>query len=275
MQYKVSRQERETAWSFKASKSSSAGPTAVGGYGWGQKIDHSGRKESRQLLKSLREMGVALPLRGYAAGEVIGWEGEKANGLHIVAEGVVSLHAEYAGYARRKRATLGLVGPWEPFGYPAFAAGFRVTSAEAFVECEIATLPRSTLERAVRLRPELALTLSNLLEDALGFREEMMWCLFSRRAEVRLARSLMLLAERFGEHTGRDGTVITLELNEQHLADLIAATRETIGPILRRLRERRILEMEDAFITLLDPGSLEGIAGGNQADELIGIHSGS
>ncbi|MDN5697373.1 MAG: Crp/Fnr family transcriptional regulator, partial [Rubrobacter sp.] len=215
------------------------------------------------------------PLGGYGAGAVLGWAGEKAYGLPIGAEGVVSLHAEYAGYARRKRATLGLVGPWEPFGYPAFAAGFRVTSAEAFVECEIATLPRSTLERAVRLRPELALTLSNLLEDALGFREEMMWCLFSRRAEVRLARSLMLLAERFGEHTGRDGTVITLELNEQHLADLIAATRETIGPILRRLRERRILEMEDAFITILDPGRLAGIAGGNQADELIGIHSGS
>lgn len=87
MQYKVSRRGSETAWISKASKSCSAGPTAVVGYGWSQKIDHSGRKESRQLLKSLCEMGVALPLRGYAAGEVIEWEGERTDGLHIVAEG--------------------------------------------------------------------------------------------------------------------------------------------------------------------------------------------
>jgi CRP-like cAMP-binding protein len=212
------------------------------------------------LLNRLREMGMSLPLRGYAAEEVIEWEGKRTDGLCIVAEGVVSLRAEYAGYAGRKQATLGLVGPWESFGYPAFLAGSRVTSIEAFTECKIVTLPRASLERAVRLRPELALTLSDLMEAALRFREEMVWCLFSRRAQVRLARSLMLLAGRFGRDTGGGGTAIILELNHQHLADLIAATRETIGPILRRLREHRILEVDGAFITILDPPRLAGIA---------------
>lgn len=260
MQYKVLRQEREAAWASGTSKSFSTGLAGVGDPVWSRAIDHKGLKESRHLLNRLREMGVSLPLRGYAAGEMIEGVGEKTNGLCIVAEGVVSLHAEYAGYARRKWATLGLVGPWEPFGYPAFFAGSRVTSIEAFTECEIVTLPRTSLQRAIRLRPELALTLSDLMETALNFREEMVWRLFSRRAQVRLARSLMLLAERFGRDTGGGSTAITLELNHQHLADLIAATRETIGPILRRLREHRILEVEGAFITILDPPRLAGIA---------------
>lgn len=121
------------------------------------------------------------PLRGYPAGPVIEEQGERICGLCIAGEEVVSLHVSYASYAGCKRDTFRMVGTWEPFGNPALGASLRWPYDKAFTRCADIRSFRTSFERAIRSRPDLALTLSNLLDAELSFREERMLCLLSRR----------------------------------------------------------------------------------------------
>lgn len=173
----------------------------------------------------------------------------------------MEIRGAYGDFADGRRATLGLVGPWESFGYPVFVEAARTVSAEAFTDCKVIEVPRIFLERAVRRRPEAALVLTTHLDTALSAREEMIGCLLPRRAETRLARLLLMLAGKHGETEGGH-TTIALSLTRWALTDMIAATREAVTPAMRSLRERRILEMERGIVTILDTGSLARLTNG-------------
>ncbi|WP_047865708.1 hypothetical protein [Rubrobacter aplysinae] len=82
----------------------------------------------------------------------------------------------------------------------------------------------------------------------IGFREEMVWVLCSRRTGVRLGRSLLVSTGCLWRGAGGAYPETVLELDQQqtinepaaypqHLADLIAASWGTMGPILWRLGE--------------------------------------
>lgn len=214
------------------------------------------------MLNLLSGIGIMPSRRRYSAGEIVRASGEPRSRLCVVARGVVEIRGAYGDYSGSRRAALGLAGPWEPFGYPVFVDAARTVSAEAFTDCEVIEVPRIFLERAVRRRPETALVLTTLLDAALSAREEMIGCLLPRRTETRLARLLLVLAGKFGETEG-GRTTIALSLTRRALADMIAATREAVTPVVRSLRERRILlEMERGTVTILDTRSLAGLTDG-------------
>lgn len=150
-----------------------------------------------------------------------------------------------------------LLGSGEVFGYPVFAGGGpgRV-SAEAFADCEVVKIPGAFLERAMRRRPEVALEVAVLLERRLVEYEELVGCLQPRRTEVRLARVLPILARKFGERSDDGITAIGLGLTRTDLAALVAATRESVTAAVIRLREKRVLAMDEGHIVLLDPERL-------------------
>lgn len=213
----------------------------------------------RRLLAALRETGTPLLRRPYEGGEEIYRGDDAGRTLYVLTEGVAKLFVGYAGYVGSKDATFLLLGPWEFFGFPAFAGGRKSQfSAGAVTDCEAIKVPGALLERAMRRRPEVALEMATLLEARLVEYEELLGRLLSRRTEVRLAKLLPILGRKFGETTGV-GVAIGLQLTRSDLAVMVASTRESVTAAVVGLRKKGILEMEGGRIVLLDPERLAEI----------------
>lgn len=218
----------------------------------------SRRRSCATLLEALRQSEVISPRRSYERGELIYAEGEEASSLYILKEGVVALRTEYAAHVGPRSATLGLVGPREIFGGPAFAGVLMQVSAEAFSECDVLKVSRPLLERAIRQRREAALALANVFELALEERQEIMEYLLLRKTTARLARLLPVLAGRFGI-TEEGRLHIGLRLTRQEMAEMVCASRESVGQAMHDLRQREIIEVESGQVEVLDTERLDGI----------------
>ncbi len=232
------------------------GPSKAAGHpGW-----HMAREEEERLLAVLEEAGTSLARLRYGGGIGIHVGDDAGRALCVITEGVVKLFASYPAHAGSKSATFLLLGPGDVFGYPLFA-GRRAgrIPAEAFTDCEVVKMPGAFLARAISRRPEAALEVAALLERRLVEYEELVGYLLPRQTEVRLARVLPILARRFGKSAGDGGVAIGLRLTRTDLAEMTAATRESVTAAVTRLRRERILAMEAGCIVLLDPKRLAEI----------------
>ena len=229
--------------------------SVVGPPGW-----HAASEEGERLLAVLEEAGAPLLSLRYEVGDEVYRGDETRRALYVLTEGVVKLFVSYAGYVGSKDATFLLLGPGEVFGYPMFAGRCpgRI-SAEAFTDCEVVKIPAAFLERTVRRRPEVALDVAASLECRLVEYEELVGGLLPRQTGIRLARVLPILARKFGERIGNGSIAIGLRLTRTDLAEMTAATRESVTAAVIRLRREGILAMEAERIVLLDPKQLAEI----------------
>jgi CRP/FNR family transcriptional regulator, global nitrogen regulator len=227
----------------------SAADTAWGEYGEVQE------QECRELLATLRSMGIASADREYGPGDAIYNEGEYGDALYVLISGVVKLFRPYSG---SKEATLRLLKPWDIFGHLAFAGEAKQRAyAEAVTECKVTKVPKIFVERAIRRDPRVALKIMTLLELRLVQYEELVKCLLPRETEIRLANLLPILAQKFGERGSLDGSVtIDLRLTHQDLAAMVASTRESVTKVLNEMRNRGVVEVESGRITLRDYAAL-------------------
>ena len=82
-----------------------------------------------------------------------------------------------------------------------------------------------------------------------------------RSVEQRLAARLLELAERFGQPED-GGTAIDARLTQQELADMIGTSRETLATTVASLRERRVLDMHNQRVVILDLPRVRELAEG-------------
>jgi CRP-like cAMP-binding protein len=212
-------------------------------------------QECKELLKILRNMGIATADRAYQPGDAIYSEGEYGDALYVLISGVVKLFRPYSG---SKEATLRLLKPWDIFGHLAFAGETRQRAyAESVTECKVTKVPKIFVERAIRRDPRVALKVMTLLELRLVQYEELVKCLLPRETEVRLANLLPILAQKFGERDSLESSVtIDLRLTHQDLAAMVASTRESVTKVLNEMRNRGVVEVESGRITLKDYAAL-------------------
>lgn len=213
--------------------------------------------EGREILGLLHEAGAATVERRYARGEVLFGEGDPGDALYVLTEGAMKLSRGCPG---GKEVTLMVLGPWEIFGDLAIGnRAYQHARAEAITACRVSKAPRVFVERALRTRPEIALRLMDILRMELVRQREMAACLQPHKAEVKLARLLPLLAQRFGER-GDVGLVIHLRLTQEELAKMISSTRESVGHALAGIRRRGVLAVVESRMVILDPALLERLA---------------
>lgn len=223
-----------------------------------QPICYAVPEEGERLLVALDESETPPLVRlRYVGGDELCRGADAGRALYVITEGVVKLFASYPAHSGSKNATFLLLGPGDVFGYPVFA-GRRPgrVPAEAFTDCEVVKIPGAFLERTMSQRPEVTLEVAALLERRLVEYEELVGYLLPRQTEVRLARVLSILACKFGEKAGGVGVAIRLTLTRIDLAEMIAATRESVTAAVIRLRREGILTMDAGRIVLLDPERL-------------------
>jgi CRP-like cAMP-binding protein len=211
-----------------------------------------------RLLRALHEEGVATTGRSLGRGSLsYSEEDGKADGIYIIAKGVVKLIHKYC----RSAQFAYLLGPWDGFGPLVLTKRpLRWSHVEGYTDCEIIKVPKSSLKQVLLKRPEIALDLVMIQELCLVHYQEVIACLLSRRTEVRLANILGILVRKFGRHVDKSCPAIELPLTHVDLAQLVAASRESVTASMNRLYRRKVIGKEKGRIVILDAEELAEIA---------------
>ncbi|GHF93267.1 transcriptional regulator [Deinococcus piscis] len=192
-----------------------------------------------------RLAAVTLP-RTYQAGEAIYRMDDPADALYLVCSGMVKVSRLFPN---GKEAILGVVGAQGSFGELQLCPGERRPSqAEALEPTQLLALPQTELQRLIELQPELALRLIGMLTVRLF--EAQQWCavVSAYSASERVASLLARLGREFGVPHPQ-GTELRVKLNQEDLARMIGATRETVSQSLHKLRcQGAVMRQRSPFV---------------------------
>jgi CRP/FNR family transcriptional regulator len=215
------------------------------------------RDLSEEHLSSLARQVIR---RHYGRNELIFSQGDPGDGLYIVAAG-------HAGITRQNpdgdELILTLYEPGDYFGELAlFDREPRSATAASVDRCEILFLGSNAFRSFLREHPEAMMTclevMAGLLRRCTDLADEV--ALLDVR--TRLARRVLRLARQGMIESGGDEHSASFRITQQHLANMLGATRESVNKHLNALAEERIILLERGRIRILDVQRLEEYAAG-------------
>ncbi len=206
------------------------------------------------LFSSLDQEGAAalmelLTESVVTKGEVLFQEGEPGDHLFLILEGKVKLgHASLDG----RESLIAVLGPGEMFGeLSLFDPGLRTSSATALTEARVLRLDNTQLMPWLAGRPEVAATLLQALARRLRRTNETMADLVFSDVPGRVAKALMELGEKFGTLIP-SGLLVTHDMTQEELAQLVGASRETVNKALADFAQRGWITLESRQVLILD-----------------------
>src|SRR5918992_1719751 len=180
-------------------------------------------------LEDFEEVGLRVVERRFGPKDIIFTPGDPDDQLYFVLEGTVRLYKIYGDY---KEATIALLRDTGVFGKLSLVEGrWQDVFAEAVTDVRVAGVRKSALTEAIRRNPRLAVELFASFSERLTRSDEVIESLLHREVSTRLATLLLNLAERFGESNG-SGTILSVRLTHQELANMIASTREAVSKVM-------------------------------------------
>jgi len=191
----------------------------------------------------------SLTERAVSKGEIIFQEGEPGDRLYVILEGKVKLgRSSNDG----RESLLAILGPGEMFGeLSLFDPGPRTSTAAALTDAVILALSNEQLRPWLAGRPEVAAALLQALARRLRRTNEAMADLVFSDVPGRVAKALMDLGEKFGEITA-EGLMVTHDMTQEELAQLVGASRETVNKALADFAQRGWIRLESRQVMILD-----------------------
>lgn len=196
----------------------------------------------RYVLKALDKPDLELVMRTgrlatYQNREYLLREGEPANGIHIILNGIVE--STHAGTQGREL----MLSTWEAddfVGAPYILGDHRHSwSARALGRVEALHLDQDAVRRLIAQSPPFAVALI----ECLGFKGETYSMLAQTLAGQKAAERLVLLLVKLCENAAQDesGPISLGRITQANLARMIGATRQSISLILSRLQNDGII----------------------------------
>ena len=151
-----------------------------------------------------------------------------------------------------RESLLAVMGPGEIFGeLSLFDPGLRTSTATALTDAVVLGLSNEQLRPWLAGRPEVAAALLQALARRLRRTNEAMADLVFSDVPGRVAKALMDLGEKFGQVTG-EGLMVTHDMTQEELAQLVGASRETVNKALADFAQRGWIRLESRQVTILD-----------------------
>ena len=202
-------------------------------------------------LNELERVAATTPYRSFQPGEVIFRMDDPADALYFVRSGLIKISKLFPN---GKEAILSVVGQHDTFGELLLQPEERrPTQAEALERTTLIVLPRMpSCRKLLTTKPDLAMKLIRLM--AARFFEAQAWTaeVSAYSAPERVASLLYRLAREFGRGHPQ-GVELRLKLNQEDIARMVGATRETVSHSLGKLRdEGAIVRARTPIIVNLD-----------------------
>lgn len=198
----------------------------------------------------LREQGRH---RRWPAGRAVCREGDASGWVLAVADGRIKLTV---GTPTGRELLLAVKGPGELLGeHGALDGSPRSATAIALEPVEGWVLDSQHFGRVLEERPHLAVALARHLAGELRRASAERASREEGDVTVRVARRLVDLSGRFGEHNG-PGLLIGLPLSQDDLAAWVGASREATNRALSELRAAGCIETSRKRIVVVDADRL-------------------
>jgi CRP-like cAMP-binding protein len=137
-----------------------------------------------------------------------------------------------------------------------FDPGPRTSTATAVTDCVLAELRQPALVQWLGDHPDVSIHLLGALARRLRRTNDTLADLVFSDVPGRVAKALLDLSHRFGEHTD-DGTRVAHDLTQEELAQLVGASRETVNKALADFAARGWVRREGRAVVLRDIDRLE------------------
>ena len=202
-----------------------------------------------------------LVRRSFVAGESIFFQGDPGNAIYVLESGTVRIyvHAEEG-----QEVAVVIYGPGDLFGEMSLLDQLpRSATAEALEDTVLWVMSGEDFDRHLRTSHQLALNVMLTLSTRLRHTNESIQSLASLDVTRRVAKRLLSLALRQGVQTS-SGVRINSRLTQSALASLISASRESTNRAFRALQRKGLVDMEDGYIVLCEPGELSRLVGGEE-----------
>ncbi len=191
-------------------------------------------------------------------GEWLFARGDAPTGIYAVVEGSLRIAGTVAGAKEPKEVLLARVEPPLWFGELSAIDGQpRTHDAIADVDSTVVHVPQAELDAILERDPRRYRDIGHLaaaklrlafvaLEDA------------AQPLVVRLARRLLLAAERYGEWHDRTSRVV--DMRQDQLATMLSASRQTVNALLKELEGRGIVRLAYGKVEIADLDGLRRLA---------------
>jgi CRP-like cAMP-binding protein len=211
------------------------------------------------LTLAQREELAGSSFTAYAErGELIWSAGSPAESFAIVGAGFVKLTKTSP---TGQEVAVDLLGPGQCFGLLVAIEGrsFPV-GAVAVSNCWYLKVPMAAFRPLYDANSALKEQALRHLAPRLRKAHEMMSRLSSGRVESRIAATLFILADSYGDRVA-DGVRIRVPLTRQDLAEMAGTTVETAIRVLSRWQKEGVVRTDRHVLTILDETRLEAAAG--------------
>jgi CRP-like cAMP-binding protein len=193
-------------------------------------------------LHSFDKLLEQYPVKRFAAGDMILYQGEVPNAAYVVKSGLVKA---YNISAQGDEKPIAFSGETEILSH-AWVFGKANSSMyffEAHTDCALYALPRDELLSIAKQDKEILYFLLDRFVTLTTAASLQLHALEHSKAADKILHMLFYLSEVHGEPAS-DGTVlINLPLTQQDLANLLGLTRETTGIELVKLKRSGVLSL--------------------------------
>lgn len=189
-----------------------------------------------------------------AKGEVVFAEGDPGDRLYVVMQGKVKLGSQADDGRENMFAVL---GPGEMFGeLSLFDPSPRQATAVALTDVTLLGLANESLQPWLTGRPEVAIGLLRALARRMRKTHYSLSDLVFTDVPGRVAKALIELAKKFGEHQD-NGMRVNHDLTQEELAQLVGASRETVNKALADFAQRGWIVLEQKSVLILELDRLQ------------------
>jgi CRP/FNR family transcriptional regulator, cyclic AMP receptor protein len=195
-----------------------------------------------------------LVLRHFMPDQVIFHLGDPGGLLYIITEGKVKISR---GLIEGQEATLAVLGNGDFFGELALLDDSpRSATAKALRPTTTLTLHREQFTAFISQNPDFAHHVLQTLARRIRHLNEQISDIFFLDVPARLARMLLLLADKHGRSV--DGGVrIEFSLTQTDLAEMTGATRVSINRAVGRFRREKWIRVQNRAFVIMDRQALQ------------------
>jgi len=186
---------------------------------------------TKEQLQRLDEVGVC---RRYKAGEVLFHQGDKAQGVYYVRDGLVCIRkhdAQGNSFIIRRLAFAGNSIGLRPF----LAEETNRSSAETLTPSTVCFVHASVVRDMIKATPDFGCRILKVMALALGAAEDAYFENVTMSADLRLAHLMLLLKDHYGKQLSDGSIMIDLPVSWRNISSLIGVRPESMSRVIRKL----------------------------------------
>ena len=193
-------------------------------------------------------------IRTFKKGKPLFFQGDSCTGVYCVLEGTVAIRkTDVEGNS----LLVSMVHPGQTIGHRAYFAGteFKAT-AEALSDVTACFVENKVLRNLLDGQPQLGLKFLSHLATDLESAQEAILKQGTLPVRTRLSHLLLTMKDRYGKMNGSGFLEITLPVNRQEMASLLATRPETLARTFHAMAEDQVLKVSGRKVVVPDLDNL-------------------